>query len=98
MSQERVGEDERQFTLLFDDIKVKGGLVFRKNTGRLVGFCDIDHLFSPPSQGSASDQIASYMLAFMIRPIFHPSLALWQLLSDNSVDMIQDFSGGTQRY
>ena len=54
MSQEGVSEDERQFTLLFDEMKVKGGLVFRKSTGRLVGFCDlgqanrdIDCLFHP---------------------------------------------------
>ncbi len=43
MSQEGVSEDERQFTLLFDEMKMnfKGGLVFRKSTGRLVGFCDL---------------------------------------------------------
>ena len=62
MSQEGVSEDERQFTLLFDEMKVKGGLVFRKSTGRLVGFCDlgqanheIDCLFSSPCEGSGGD-------------------------------------------
>ena len=84
MSQEGVSEDERQFTLLFDEMKVRGGLMFRKSTGRLIGFCDlvqanrdIDHLFSSPSEGSAGDQtpqLAKNMLAFMIRPIFCPSL------------------------
>lgn len=85
MSQEGVSEDERQFTLLFDEMKVKSGLVFRKSTGRLVGFCDlgqanheIDRLFSSPCEGSAgkqTPQLAKNMLAFMIRPIFRPSLA-----------------------
>ena len=85
MSQEGVSEDERQFTLLFDEMKVKSGLVFRKSTGRLVGFCDlgqanheIDRLFSSPREGSAgkqTPQLAKNMLAFMIRPIFRPSLA-----------------------
>ena len=85
LSQEGVREDEQQFTLLFDEMKVKGGLVFRKSTGQLVGFCDlgqanrdIDRLFSSSSEGSASDQspqLAKNMLAFMIRPIFRPSLA-----------------------
>lgn len=36
-----MSEDERQFILLFDDMKVKGGLVFRKSTGQLIGFCDV---------------------------------------------------------
>ena len=85
MSQEGISEDERQFTLLFDEMKVKGGLVFRKSTGRLVGFCDlgqanrdIDHLFSSSSKGTAGDQtpqLAKNMLVFMIRPIFCPSLS-----------------------
>ena len=85
MSQEGVSEDERQFTLLFDENKVKGGLVFQKSTGQLVGFCDIgqanrdiDRLFSSPSKGSAGDQtpqLAKNMLAFMIKPVFRPSLA-----------------------
>ena len=85
MSQEGVSEDERQFTLLFDEMKVKSGLVFRKSTGRLVGFCDlgqanheIDRLFLSPCEGSAGEQtpqLAKNMLAFMIRPIFRPSLA-----------------------
>ena len=80
MSQQGVSEEERQFTLLFDEMKVKGGLVFRKSTGRLVGFCDlgeanheIDQLFSSP--GNQAPQLAKNMLAFMIRPIFRPSLA-----------------------
>ena len=78
-------EDERQFTLLFDEMKVKGGVVFRKSTGQLVGFCDlvqanhdIDCLFSSPSKDSTGDQtplLAKNMLAFMIRPIFRTSLA-----------------------
>ena len=39
MSQEGVSEDERQFTLLFDEMKVKGGLVFQKSTqGDLLDF------------------------------------------------------------
>ena len=85
MSKEGMSESERQFTLLFDEMKVKGGLVFRKSTGRLVGFCDlgqanheIDRLFSSPYEGSGGDQtpqLAKNMLEFMIRPIFCPSLA-----------------------
>ena len=85
MSQQGVSEEERQFTLLFDEMKVKGGLVFRKSTERLVGFYDlgetnheIDQLFSSPCEGGARDQapqLAKNRLAFMIRPILCPSLA-----------------------
>ena len=85
MSQKGMNEDEKLFTLIFDEMKVKGGLVFRKSTGRLIGFCnlgqvnrDIDDLLSQRNQGSATDrtpQLAKNMLAFMIRPIFRPSLA-----------------------
>ena len=84
MSQKGMNEDEKLFTLIFDEMKVKGELVFRKITGRLIGFCnlgqinrDIDDLLSQRNQGSATDrtpQLAKNMLAFMIRPIFRPSL------------------------
>ena len=52
---------ERQFTLLFDKMKVKNGLVFRNSTGRLVEFYDLGEanheiqiicMFSPPCEGS----------------------------------------------
>ena len=62
MSQKGMNEDEKLFTLIFDEMKVKGGLVFRKSTGRLIGFCnlgqvnhDIDDL-SQRNQGSATDR------------------------------------------
>ena len=34
-------EDEKQFCLSMDEMKVKGGLAFSKTSGKLVGFCDL---------------------------------------------------------
>lgn len=42
MSQKGLSDNERMLTLLFDEMKVKGGLVFSKSTGRLIGFTDLE--------------------------------------------------------
>ena len=73
-------DDQKQYILLLDEMKVKTGLVFSKSAGELVGFSDL---------GSASNDIenlmssnppplpflAKKMLAFMIRPVFKPSIS-----------------------
>ena len=73
-------DDQKQYILLLDEMKVKTGLVFSKSTGELVGFSDlgsanhdIENLMSsnPPPLPS----LAKKMLAFMIRLVFKPSLS-----------------------
>ena len=42
MSQEGIADKgDKQFALTMDEMKIMHGLVFRKHTGELVGFCDL---------------------------------------------------------
>ena len=68
--------------LSMDEMKIKSGLVFNKNEGRLVGFTDlgrvnsdIEELLSNESE-SAEEQLADSVFVFMIRAIFKPSLSV----------------------
>ena len=77
-------DDQRQYILLLDEMKVKTGLVFSKSSGELVGFSDlgsvnrdIENLLSKNSADSPHTlaSLAKKMLVFMIRPVFKPSLS-----------------------
>ena len=76
-------DDQRQYVLLLDEMKVKTGLVFSKSSGELVGFSDlgsvnrdIENLLSKNSADSPhTPSLAKKMLVFMIRPVFKPSLS-----------------------
>lgn len=74
---------EKHFTLSIDEMKIRSGLVFRKSTGELVGFCspgeannDLERLTESLTSGSkgATPQLASQVLVFMVRHIFKPSM------------------------
>ena len=58
---------------------MKGELVFQKSQGDLLdSVTSQDRSFSSPCEGSGgyqTPQLVKNMLAFMIRPIFQPSLA-----------------------
>ena len=57
---------ECDIAVLCDEMKVKDGLVYERNTGKLVGYADIDvesALSTPPGE----QQIATHALVFMIR-------------------------------
>ena len=73
---------EQYFALSMDEMKIRSGLVFRKYTGELVGFCslgdvndDLERLAEPLSGGTVSTQpkLANQVLVFMVRHIFKPS-------------------------
>ena len=76
-------ENELPFVLLLDEMKIKSGLVFNKNSGELVGFSnlgevnqDIDKIISRIEDDTPyTPPLAKKMLAFMIRPVHKPSLA-----------------------
>ena len=75
-------DDQSQYVLLLDEMKVKTGLVFSKNTGQLVGFSDlgsvnqdIEHLLSNKEDSSHTSPLAKKMLVFTIGPVFKPSLS-----------------------
>lgn len=69
---------------MLDEMKIKSDLVFNKNTGELVGFTnlsqvnqDIEEIVSRLQSSSTihTTLLAKKMLAFMVRPIFKPSIA-----------------------
>ena len=78
-----ISESEQLFVLLLDEMKIKSGLVFNKNSGELVGFSnlgevneDIDKIVSRIKDDSPyTPLLAKKMLAFMVRPVHKPSLA-----------------------
>ena len=76
LSKESIEGEERQFALVMDEMKIKHGLVFRKHTGDLVGFCDLGTVNQEleAMATTRSPKLAEQMLVFMVRPIFKPSL------------------------
>lgn len=64
----------RNVALLFDEMKIKAGLVFRKD-GSLVGFVDISDINTALKSletniDEDSSQLATHMLTLMVRGIF----------------------------
>ena len=68
---------------ILDEMKVKTGLVFSKESGELMGFADLgsanrdieNFLSKNPADSPHTPSLAKKMLVFMIRPIFKPSLS-----------------------
>ena len=83
IAQEGFGKEDKQFALIMDEMKVKSGIVYRKHTGELVGFCDLSTVNQELEELAAANEcnrnptpkLAEQMLTFMIRPIFRPSLS-----------------------
>ena len=83
MAQQGFQKVDYQFALIMDELKIKSGLVYRKHTGELVGFCDLGKVNQELDELAAAIegnhthhlQLAQNMLAFMIRPIFKPSMS-----------------------
>ena len=66
-------------SLIFDEIKIKSGLVFRRSTGKLVGFTEMGELNEElrvlqdnldVSKSSDERDFAKYVNVFMVRGIF----------------------------
>ena len=76
-------ESKKHFALSMDEMKIRSGLVFKKETGELTGFCnlggvnqDLERLFdSLTAQQDLTPALAEQMLVFMVRPIFKPSFS-----------------------
>ena len=43
MAQKGLGNVDNTFALIMDEMKIKSGLVYRKHSGELVGFCDLTY-------------------------------------------------------
>ena len=63
--------------LIFDEIKIKSGLVYSRQTNQIVGFCDmgdmnneLDDFKRHVEKGTEEKSLSSYVLTFMVRGIF----------------------------
>ncbi|CAC5393853.1 unnamed protein product [Mytilus coruscus] len=65
---------KREVNLLFDEVKIKSGLVYCTETGKLIGFCDLgtvnNELYAYNAKEKRVPELATHILAFMIRGIF----------------------------
>ena len=83
MTQQGFQKVDYQFALIMNELKIKSGLVYRKHTGELVGFCDLGKVnqeldeLATAIKGNHMHhlQLAQNMLAFMIWPVFKPSMS-----------------------
>ena len=70
-------EYERNVSLIFDEMKIKSGLVFSKTTGKLVGLVEMGDMndafesFKAKCEKDHNDEVplAKYVIAFMVRGI-----------------------------
>ena len=74
---------KRNVTIVFDEIKVKSGLVYKAKTGKLIGYTDLGTVnnelmefsrrITSTSEGkTAAPEIATHVLSVMVRGIFSP--------------------------
>lgn len=85
VSQEGIADKgDKQFALTMDEMKIMHGLVFRKHTGELVGFCDFGAVNRESEELAAAvvsdsndiiPKLAEQMLVFIIHPKFRPPLS-----------------------
>ena len=76
---EMKSDSERNVSLLFDEMRIKSGLVFCRSTGKLVGFTEMGDIndaldeFKRKCQGDISadnnPDLAKYVIVFMVRGI-----------------------------
>lgn len=78
-------EVQHHCALSMDEMKLKSGLVFNKNTGALAGFvdlgncnCDIEQAVSGEGGQveSSAGQLAEQAFVFLARAVFKPSLSI----------------------
>ena len=69
-------DHERNVSVLFDEMKIKAGLVFSVRSGKVVGFTDIGSIanevadFERRCRGETEPPVASHVLVLMVRGIF----------------------------
>ena len=64
---------EKQVILLFDELKIKSGLVYSKSSGRVIGFTELGDMndelneFERHMTDNKPKELATYVLCFMVR-------------------------------
>ena len=66
---------QKNVGLLFDEMKIKSGLVYNKASGKLVGFCELGDINTELMKfneecSNESKSLASYMLCIMVSGLF----------------------------
>ena len=80
--QEEVPSGQHHCALSMDEMKLKSGLVFNKNTGALSGFVDLGSCNRDMEQAvgdqdeSSVGQLAEQVFVFLARAVFKPSLSI----------------------
>ncbi len=78
MDLENIQPYQRNIVLIHDEMKIKSDLVFRKNTGELVGFTDLDTTVNTlrdyeamlTNDSTPEKSLAKYMFVIMVRGLF----------------------------
>ena len=65
-------ESEKFFVLLMDEMKVQENLVWNKHTGELIEYVDLGDINTNYAILQKSDEIATYILVFLLRSIVNP--------------------------
>ncbi len=69
-------EEEKNVAVLFDEMKIKSGLVYGVQFGKIVGFTDVGDIsnevssFERHCRGVKEPTEASHVLVFMVRGLF----------------------------
>ena len=63
---------EKMVVLLFDEMKIQQNLVWDKHTGELIGFVDLGDINVNYATLEKSDELATHVLAFLLRSIMNP--------------------------
>ena len=65
-------DNEKFFVILMDEMKIQSNLVWDKHTGELIGYVDLGDTELNYATLEKTDNIATHILAFLIRSIVNP--------------------------
>ena len=65
-------DNEKFFVILMDEMKIQSNLVWGKHTGELIGYVDLGDTELNYATLEKTDNIATHILAFLIRSIVNP--------------------------
>ena len=85
-------DHSKNVSILFDEMKIKSELVYNKSSGKLIGFVEldsvtneIDRLERTCSENSKGRDIATHVLAFMVRGIYSKLLFTFAYFPTTSI-------------
>ncbi len=72
---DKLPDFKKKVAVLWDEVRIKDGLVYNTETGALIGFCDLGDISNEIENLDSSSQekepsVATHIIAFMMRGIF----------------------------